>query len=222
MPMGTKKRASKGSPRHRDSVETRAAILRAAERIYAERGLAGARTEAIAAAAGVNKALLYYYFKSKEALYQAVVGTHVKEFHQQASEVLSAKGAAGPILLRYVSNHFDFIGTHPYYPRIFQRMMMAGDRTLERVVREHSLPISKMLVALVERGTRSGEFRSFDRRHTVLSIAGLTVSYFNMAPALRLITGQDPFSKANLAKRKSEVLSFIRHALFTNPEARER
>ena len=50
--------------KHRDSVETRAAILRAAERIYAESGLAGARTEAIAAAAGVNKALLYYYFRS--------------------------------------------------------------------------------------------------------------------------------------------------------------
>jgi hypothetical protein len=101
-------------------------------------------------------------------------------------------------------------------------MMMARDRTLERAVREHSIPISKMLVALVERGMRSGEFRRLDRQHTVLSIAGLTVSYFNMAPALRMITGQDPFSKVNLAKRKSEALKFIRYALFRNPEAEER
>jgi TetR/AcrR family transcriptional regulator len=219
MMKGIRKYATKGGVRRHDSTETRAAILRAAESIYAERGLAGARTEAIAAAAGVNKALLYYYFKSKEALYQAVVGAHVKEFHRQATEVLSAKGSAGPILLRYVSNHFDFIGTHPHYPSIFQRMMMAGDRTLERAVREHSIPISKMLVSLVGRGMRSGEFRRLDRQHTVLSLAGLTASYFNMAPALRLITGQDPFSKANLAKRKSEVLKFIRYALFRNPEA---
>jgi len=110
--------------RHHDSVETRAVILKAAERIYAECGLAGARTDAIAAAAGVNKALLYYYFKSKEGLYQAIVGSQLQQFQQQAREVLSAKGAAGPILLRYVSYHFDFIGTHPNYPRIFQRMMM--------------------------------------------------------------------------------------------------
>jgi hypothetical protein len=100
-------------------------------------------------------------------------------------------------------------------------MMMVGDRTLELMVREHSLPLSKMLLALLERGMRSGEFRRLDRQHTVLSLAGLTMFYFNMAPALRMITGQDPFTKANLARRKAEVLKFIRYALFRNPEARE-
>ncbi len=217
----TKKSAVSDRVRHHDSAETRAAILKAADCIYAEHGLAGARTEAIAAAAGVNKALLYYYFKSKEHLYQAVVGTHVREFHRQAEKVLSVKGPAGPILLRYVSNHFDFIGTHPHYPRIFQRMMMVGDRTLERMVREHSIPLLKMLLALVERGMRSGEFRRLDREHTLISLAGLTVHYFNIAPAFRMISGQDPFSKANLARRKAAVLKFIRYALFRNPEAAE-
>ena len=207
--------------RHHDSVETRATILKAAERIYAECGLAGARTEAIAAAAGVNKALLYYYFKSKDALYQAVVGSQVREFQQQAREVLSAEGPAGPILLRYVSYHFDFIGTHPHYPRIFQRMMMEGDRALERMIREHSVPLMKLLVAVLERGMKSGEFRRMDKGHTIVSIAGLTAHYFNIAPAFRVITGQDPYSKSNLATRKAEVLKFIRYALFRNPEAAE-
>ena len=205
--------------RHRDSVESRAIILKAAERIYAECGLAGARTEAIAAAAGVNKALLYYYFKSKEGLYQAVVGSQLREFQEQASEVLSAAGPAGPILMRYVSYHFDFIGTHPNYPRIFQRMMMEEDRALERTIREFSLPLKKMLARVLERGMRSGEFRRMDTGHTIVSIAGLAAHYFNIAPAFRLVTGQDPYSKANLAKRKAEVLKFIRYALFRDPEA---
>jgi TetR/AcrR family transcriptional regulator len=207
--------------RHHDSVETRAAILKAAEQIYAEHGLAGARIDAIAAAAGVNKALLYYYFKSKEGLYQAVVGSQVREFQQQAREVLSAKGPAGPILLRYVSYHFDFIGTHPHYPRIFQRMMMEGEHTLERMIREHSIPLKKLLVAVLARGMESGEFRRLNKQHTIVSIAGLTAHYFNIAPAFRVITGQDPYSKANLATRKAEVLKFIRYALFRDPEARE-
>jgi TetR/AcrR family transcriptional regulator len=205
--------------RHRDSVESRAIILKAAERIYAECGLAGARTEAIAAAAGVNKALLYYYFKSKEGLYQAVVGSQLREFQAQASEVLSAAGPAGPILMRYVSYHFDFIGTHPNYPRIFQRMMMEEDRALERTIREFSLPLKKKLAKVLERGMRSGEFRRLDKGHTIVSIAGLGAHYFNIAPAFRLVTGQDPYSKANLAKRKAEVLKFIRYALFRDPEA---
>jgi TetR/AcrR family transcriptional regulator len=208
-------------PRQRDSVETRAAIMKAAEKIYAEHGLAGARTEAIASAAGVNKALLYYYFKSKEDLYQAVIGSQLREFGEETEKLLSATGPAGPILLRYVSYHFDFIGTHPTYPRIFQRMMMEGDRTLVRIVRDHSVPLKKRLVPLLERGIRSGEFRCMDPEHALVSIAGLTGHYFNIAPAIRAITGQDPFSKANLAHRKAEVLNFIRYAMFCNPEATE-
>jgi TetR/AcrR family transcriptional regulator len=207
--------------RHRDSVESRATILKAAERVYAERGLAGARTEAIATAAGVNKALLYYYFKSKDDLYQAVVGSQVREFQQRAREILSAKGPAGPVLLRYVGYHFDFIGTHPHYPRIFQRMMMESDRRLERLVREHSMPLKNLLVALLARGMKSGEFRRLNKGHTIVSISGLTTHYFNIAPAFRMITGQDPYSKSNLARRKAEVLNFIRYALFQNPEATE-
>jgi TetR/AcrR family transcriptional regulator len=205
--------------RHRDSAESRATILKAAERVYAEHGLAGARTEAIAAAAGVNKALLYYYFKSKDALYQAVVGSQVHEFQQRAREILSAKGPAGPILLQYVGYHFDFIGTHPHYPRIFQRMMMESDRRLERLIREHSMPLKELLVAVLGRGIRSGEFSHVNKGHTIVSISGLTTHYFNIAPAFRMITGQDPYSKANLARRKAEVLNFIRYALFMNPEA---
>ena len=53
--------------------ESRAAILEAAVAEFADDGIAGARTDAIARAAGVNKALLYYYFKDKEALYGAVL-----------------------------------------------------------------------------------------------------------------------------------------------------
>jgi TetR/AcrR family transcriptional regulator len=205
--------------RQRDSAETKAVILKAAERIYAENGLAGARTDAIAAAAGVNKALLYYYFKSKEGLYQAVVGSQLREFQEEARKVLSAKGPAGPILLKYVSYHFDFIGTHPYYPRIFLRMLMEGDQALEQLIRQFSAPLRRRLLALLDRGIRSGEFRQVDKGHALISIAGLTVHYFNIAPAFRLVTGQDPFSKTNLAARKAEVLNFIRYALFQNPEA---
>ena len=121
--------------------------------------------------------------------------------------------------MRYVSYHFDFIGTHPNYPRIFQRMMMEGDRALERTIREHSIPLKKQLMAVLERGMKSGEFRRMDKGHAIISIAGLAAHYFNIAPAIRLVTGQDPYSKANLATRKAEVLNFIRYALFRDPEA---
>src|SRR5580658_11231097 len=87
------------------SDQSRAKILAAAERAFARHGLAGARTDAIAAEAGVNKALLYYYFKDKEKLYEAVIEGHLREFNRRALDVLEAPGPAGVLLLRYVDMH---------------------------------------------------------------------------------------------------------------------
>src|SRR5689334_16701468 len=68
--------------------QTRAAILDAALREFAAEGLAGARTDAIARAAGVNKALLYYYFHDKETLYQAVLESVFARLYERLNEVL--------------------------------------------------------------------------------------------------------------------------------------
>jgi TetR/AcrR family transcriptional regulator len=205
--------------RSRNSAETRASILEAAGRIFAEAGLAGARIDAIAAAADINKAMLYYYFKSKDGLYRAVLERNIEEFHRLGDEVLSGQGSAGAIVLRYVSNHFSFIGARPYYARLFQRLMMAGDRSVERIVKKHFVPLSRKLILLIEQGVQSGEFRKLDARHTAISLVALTVFYFNAAPMARRIGNVDVFDPTEQARRKEEVLKFIRFALFTNPEA---
>jgi len=205
--------------RAHNSTETRASILDAAERLFAEAGLEGARTDAIAHAAGVNKAMLYYYFKSKAGLYSAVLEANAREFHRRADQALSGSGSAGKLLLRYVGNHLDFIGSRPFYARLIHRLMMEGDRTLDRVIRTHSLPVYERLAGLVEKGMRSGEFRRMDVRHTIMSLNAMTVFYFTVAPIVRRISGVDVYDRSERARRKKEVLRFIRHALFVHPEA---
>ncbi len=215
-------RLARHNGHHRNRAATQRTILKAAERIFAEVGLAGARTDAIAASAGVNKAMLYYYFKSKDGLYRAVLEANVEEFRRTSEEVLSGSGSPGRLLLQYVSNHFDFIGARPYYPRLFQRLVMAGDRSVEDIVRTHFIPLSGRLRELIERGTRSGELRQLDPRHAVISLIALTVFYFSIAPWVRKVGGADVFSREEQMRRKEEVLRFIRYALFRNPEAAER
>jgi TetR/AcrR family transcriptional regulator len=219
MPRQTRSRSILRAPRHHDSTATRSSILQAAERIFAEVGPDGARTQAIAAAAGVNKALLYYYFRSKDGLYRAVLEERLKDFHRQALEVLSSPGSARSILLRYVSMHFDFISARPYYPRLFHRLAMGGGRHLERMAREHFIPLSRMLRGVIERGVRAGELRPLQSVHAAISLVALTVFYFSAAPVVRVVSGLDPYSKVNLARRKHEVLEFVRYALFREPEA---
>jgi len=201
------------------SEKTRAAILAAAERVFAQSGLAGARTDAIAKAAGVNKALLYYYFKSKDDLYEAVVEEHFRQFNEQTLALLNSGGPAGDVLLRYVSLHFDFISRRRQAAPLFQQCMMVGGKRTERLVRKYFKPRNVAVAKLLERGMRSGEFRRTDLFHTALSIISLIVFYFSAAPVLQLLGDADTYSPANLKRRKREVLDFIRHALFTDPEA---
>jgi TetR/AcrR family transcriptional regulator len=203
----------------RDSEKTRANILATAGRIFAQTGLAGARTEVIAKAAGVNKALLYYYFKSKEALYEAVVEDHFRRFNVQALALLGSEEPAHKVLLQYVSLHFDFIAAHRQSAPLFQQFMMAGGKRAERLIRKYFKPRSDAVRKLLERGVRAGEFRRTDLFHTALSVIALIVFYFSAAPVLQLISHSNAHSAGNLRIRKREVLDFIRHALFTNPNA---
>jgi len=196
---------------------TRAAILAAAERVFARSGLAGARTDLIAAQAGVNKALLYYYFQSKEKLYQAVLEDHLEQFNGQALQVLNQPGSAREVLLRYVSLHFDFISARHRHAPLFQQFMSAGGRFSQGLVRKYFEPRARAVARLLERGMRDGEFRRADHFHTAISIVALIVFYFSAAPVLQMMGRADAYAATNLKRRKQEVLDFIRHALFLHP-----
>jgi TetR/AcrR family transcriptional regulator len=199
------------------SAETRAAILSAAEREFARAGLAGARTDVIAASAGVNKALLYYYFKSKEKLYLSVIEDHLREFNREGLSLLESPGPAGKILLEYVKLQFDFISQRQRHAPLFQQLMCAGGKSSENLIRKYILPRSRALDHLLDRGIREGVFRPVDRFHAALSVVALIVFYFSAAPVLQLLGRSGAYEEANLKRRKEEVLDFVRHALFRHP-----
>src|SRR5438874_1763122 len=87
-------------------VESRKAILNAAVHEFAREGVSGARTDAIARSARVNKALLYYYFKDKQALYQAVLDEVFSGVRAAIHNALSQKLPPRQKLARYICAHF--------------------------------------------------------------------------------------------------------------------
>src|SRR5439155_3433076 len=104
--------------------ESRAAILKAAVREFAQEGVAGARTDAIARSARVNKALLYYYFKDKDALYDAVLDRVFGGLREHVDEAFALSLPPRQRILAYAGAHFDYIAAHPFYPRIVQGEML--------------------------------------------------------------------------------------------------
>ncbi len=200
------------------SGQTRAIILRSAERIFSEAGLAGARTDEIARAAGVNKALLYYYFRSKEGLYLEVLEDNLREFRRQMEEILGSPSPPAKRILNYVDAYLDFLGARPHYPQLIYRFMMASGRPLERLARKYFHPVGHKLIRVIEQGIQEGELRPVDPPETVLALAGLITFYFSVAPVRRLVTRINPYSDRELARHKKEVHEFVRYALLRHPE----
>lgn len=209
--------ARRGRRSRFESEQTRAAILAAAEVVFGQEGFAGARTEAIAGRARVTKAMLYYYFKSKEALYEAVVEDHFSEFNRRALGVLTGPGSAREVLLRYVGLHFDWISARHRHACLYQQVMSSGNPLAKRLVTKYFASRTQAFGELLERGMADGEFRRADIFHTAISIVSLIVFFFSAAPVLHLMGWTDAYSEANLKRRKQEVFDFVRHSLFVDP-----
>jgi len=206
--------------------QSRAAILQAAVREFAQEGVAGARTDAIARAARVNKALLYYYFKDKEALYGAVLDQVFGGLIACVGEALSRGLPPRDKIMAYAGAHFDYVASHPLYPRIVQGEMMGAGRgrapQFERIVKQYFRPLFGRLAEVLREGEASGEFRPVDPLHFVPSMIAVIVFYFTSAPVTRVMTGKDPMSKERIAARRAAVLDFISAALFRRTGGRDR
>jgi len=197
--------------RHPDTVRR---ILRAAEEIFAERGLAGARTSAIAHAARVNQALLYYYFQSKEGLHRFTLEMLFSQLRAQAGAALERPALPGERLLGYVNAYFDFVAAHPNYPRLVERELMSRGPRLGGIVEHYFRPLHGRLTAAIRSGIARGEFRRVDPRNTVVTLIAMTVFYFAAAPVLAELWRCDPLGPRRVAARRRAVLDFLEHGLF--------
>ncbi|MEP6644717.1 MAG: TetR/AcrR family transcriptional regulator [Acidobacteriaceae bacterium] len=204
---------SRGRP-----VESRAAILTAAVREFSQEGIAGARIDSIARAARVNKALVYYYFQDKEALYGAVLDHVFSGLTACISEALDKHLSPRNRILNYAGAHFDYIAGHPLYPRIVQSELMraggGGATQLERIGKQYFRRIFGQVAEVLRQGIASGDFRAVDEMHFITSMVAIITFYFNSAPVMRFMTGVDPTSNEEVAKRRAAVLDFIAAALF--------
>jgi TetR/AcrR family transcriptional regulator len=187
-------------------------ILAAAERHFAAEGMAGARTEEIASAARANKAMLYYYFGNKKRLHRAVLENLFRQL-SSAYTLPRNEVSARERLRALVVGYFDFLATHPNYPRLVQRESMESTGNFPWIVRQYLRPFHNQLVRTIKEGIDAGEFRPVNPDHTALSILGMTTSYFAAAPILSEIMGHDLLLPDALEARKRALLDFLDHGL---------
>jgi TetR/AcrR family transcriptional regulator len=188
-------------------------ILAAAERHFAVQGLAGARTEEIATAARANKAMLYYYFGNKRSLHRAVLENLLRQFRSRVLGPLAKSLSPSDRFLGYVGAYFDFLATHPNYPRLVQREAMGASATFDWMVREYFRPLHTLWAATVREGISTREFRDVDADQLVSITLGMATSYFAAAPITSHVVGYDQLAPAAVAARKHALLDFLQHAV---------
>jgi AcrR family transcriptional regulator len=191
-------------------------ILAAAGREFAQFGLAGARVDRIASKAGINKAMIYYYFRSKENLYQTILHRHFDEISQLLGENLKAEDSFGSVFSKLAQAYnLIFEKQSEFVPIILREVASGGERmkkALTHLLMEKGL-VSK-LQGVIEKGKREGRFRKVDSRQAIISFVGMNIYYLIMSPLVNSILGIKDEKKFR-HKRQKEVVDLFLHGLET-------
>jgi len=167
-------------------------ILRAALDEFAERGYAGARMAAVASRAGIAKGLIYHYFPSKEALFQATVRACTQPLFEEAERQLAGHaGSARELLAALVHMGYARISADRQERTLFRLIITEAERfpDLARFYREEMLARATGIArAVLRAGAASGEFRP--EVAEMPGLAEVVLAPVLMASVWRMILGE--------------------------------
>jgi AcrR family transcriptional regulator len=203
---------AKVEPRTNDPERTMADILDVATREFAEKGLAGARIDAIADAMRTSKRMIYYYFGSKEGLYLRVLEESYRRMRQIESEAHLDDLPPEDALRRLVGHTVDYQWAHPEFVRLVQNENMHRAEYLaqSKMIRKLNVPAIDSLARIVERGQKAGVFRAgLDAVDLHMSISAL--SFFNVANrhTFSLLFQRDMDTPRALVARRDSIIEMV-------------
>jgi TetR/AcrR family transcriptional regulator len=166
-------------------------ILDAAEALFARRGFAATTIKQIAGAAGVNSALLYYYFADKERLYRAALDRLVRRMFGRTAPRLDAAGRPEDRLRAFLEAQVEVLLSHPHlYPLILRELVDYGAAHAVEQIRLVAATAFRRLCAVIEEGQRGGVFRrELDPRFAAISSVSVILHFFTARPAIGIFLG---------------------------------
>ena len=209
-----------GRPAERDG-DTERRILQAARTVFVRRGTAGARMQEIAAEAGVNQALLHYYFRSKDRLAEAVFREAAGRLVPAVLTLLGSEASLEEKIEQFVQLYIDTVRQHPFLPGyILAEMHHHPERVsvFESAVGVQPARMAGALLARLgaqlEERAASGTMRRIAPEQFVVNLLALAVFPFVARPVLELAFGLDDAAFGRfLDERRAELPGFILGAL---------
>lgn len=189
-------------------------ILQAAEKEFLEKGYSGAKTTAIAEAAGVTHAMFHYYFRTKDKLFEKIVAEKMEQLKDlMFAAIGNPELPLKDRIIQGVESHFDFIAANPLLPRfLFNELYLNRDRiegAKGRLIGIANCCINDLQSAIDNEAARGG-CRKAEARMVLLDIISLNIFPFIVEPVLNgILASTNESFESLLEKRKKENVNTI-------------
>lgn len=195
-----------------DSTEQK--IFDAAHEVFTQKGMDGAKMQEIADRAGINKALLHYYYRSKEKLYETVARAILGKALPAIRQVIESDQPLEDKLRRFIETYIDIISKNTFIPLfIISEINKHPDRFIDSVLPK-DLPKPEQFFQQVQVEINAGRIRPIRPQHLIVNIISMCVFPFVGKPMIRILLGMGPGEmRLFLEQRKEEVTSFVLAAL---------
>ena len=181
---------------------TAARILQAADELIAEVSYEGVSMRDVAEAAGVKKALVFYYFNSKAELFDRVIERYYAAHLGALSSSVEGSGSVRERLHRVIDAYLDFIEANRRYPRLIQQQVAGGNVHLD-LIRRNLEPLFEWVQdTFSEVAPTHGPLAA---RHFFVTFSGIVINYYTYAVVLGPLWSEDPLSPSALTDRRSHV-----------------
>lgn len=186
-------------------------ILEAAEKEFSVKGFDGARTSAIAAEAGVTHAMLHYYFRSKEKLFERIFQDKLGSIiNMVLSPMVDSKGDIKDRIAKGVEAHFDFILANKGLPLFFITTVNSFQDSYKAAFQKLYSTVGKRITAFqkeLDKAHKDGKIAKVDAVSLIGDIASLNVFPFLAYPLMMVVFGYEPerFDEYMSARRKENV-----------------
>jgi TetR/AcrR family transcriptional regulator len=190
-------------------------ILAAAKKVFMTRGMAGARMQDIADEAGINKALLHYYFRDKDKLFELVFMEEAQKFFPKINRIFESDETLEKKLSDFVEEYVNEIRDNPFLPWfVLNEINRDPDAFLSRVMTKENRPKPFKFLAQIEAEVGKGKIRRTDPRHLLLNLLSMTIFPFIARPMLTRNLGMSDkeFDKV-MEERKKQIPQFIMDSL---------
>jgi TetR/AcrR family transcriptional regulator len=195
-----------------DSTEQK--IFEAAHEIFTQKGMDGAKMQEIADLAGINKALLHYYYKTKEKLYETVARAVVGKAVPVIRQMLEGEQPLEDKIRHFIDFYISLISRNTFIPLfIISEINKHPDRFFESVFPKE-MPRPDLFFKQVEAEVAAGRIRPINPKHLIVHVISMCIFPFVGKPMMRLVLGMSPDEMhIFMEERKVEVTGFVLSAL---------